>query len=139
MLRFAITWLVKWYSGIEFKRRYLRSQIAPTPAKRNIRKIKLINSLNLVDTMIEKYSLYNSVLLFLFKTIYFNTGFSEVLSHSRYEDYKRRFIPETRNNRVCYYFIISLVLVASINFVHTCIACILISKMRFHAKRVWRF
>ena len=95
VLRFAITWLVKWYSELEFKKRYLQSQIAPTPVKRNTRKWQLSNCINLPDKIVEKCSPHDSVLLFLLKTLYFNTGYGDVLS-----DHLWRSIPKELDSRV---------------------------------------
>ena len=97
MLRFSITWLVKWYSALELKKGYLHSQVTPTSAKIDTRKRELSMCLDLLDKIIEHYSPHNSVLLFLLKTIYFNTGYGDVSS-----DHIWRFIPKKLDNRVCY-------------------------------------
>ena len=101
VLRFSITWLVKWYSADTFKTRYIQSQVTPpTPTKKYTSNVKLYDCLKMLDKNIEKYSLFHSALLFLLKTLYFRTGFGAVLSHSRYRNNKLKFIPEDPENRV---------------------------------------
>ena len=101
VLRFSITWLMKWYSADTFKTRYIQSQVTlPTPTKKYTSNIKLDNCFKMLDKNIEKYSLFHSALLFLLKTLYFRTGFGAVLSHSRYRNNKLKFIPEDPENTV---------------------------------------
>ena len=104
VLRFTITWLMKWYSAIEFKKMYLQSQATSDPANINTRNRELNNCLHLLYKLIEQCPLHIPVLLFLFKTLYFNTGFGDVLSYSLYKDYKCRSDPKKLNNRVCYLY-----------------------------------
>ena len=97
LLRFSITWLVKWYSALNIKKRYLQSQITPTSVKINTMKRELSMCLHLLNKIIENSSSHNSVQLFLLKTMYFNAGYGDVLS-----DHIWRSIPKKLDNRVCY-------------------------------------
>ena len=90
---------MKWYSTVECTTRYIQS-VTTEPIKKNTSSIELNKCLQLIDKNIENYSLDYTVLLFFLKTLYFRTGFGDVLSHSRYRKYKLKVIPEEQENMV---------------------------------------
>ena len=86
---------MKWYS--EFKTRHIQS-VTTEPINKNTSSIELNKCLQLIDEDIEDYSLDYTVLLFFLKTLYFRTGFGDVLSHSR--KYKLKVIRKKQENMV---------------------------------------
>ena len=100
VLRFCITWLVKWYSAVNFRTRYIQSQVTADLVKKTTSNIELNKCLQLINGNIKRYSLYNTVLSFLLKNVYFLTGFDDVTSLTRYQKLKIEVIPRSRGKRV---------------------------------------
>ena len=100
VLRFCITWLVKWYYAVKFRTGYIQSQVTADQTKKDSRNIELKMCLQLIDKNIKMCSLYNTVLLFLLKNVYFLTGFDEVIYITRYQKLKIEVIPKSQGNGV---------------------------------------
>ena len=96
VLRFCITWLVKWYYAVNFRTRYIQSQVTYDLKKKTTRNRELNKCLLVLDENIERYSLYSTAMLFFLKNLYFLTGFGDVLTHSRYQKFKLNVNPESK-------------------------------------------
>ena len=98
VLRFCITWLVKWYYALELRTK--QSQVTADLKKKTTSNIELNKCLLVLDKNIERYSLHYTAMLFFLKNLYFRTGLDDTLTHSRYQKFRLRVISESQENMV---------------------------------------